>query len=122
MRSYQLTEIGMALQNEATAMQDELSSLTPAMLQDGSWRGKHFRRYNIGLPPRLVAGYRNPYRRFLDKTKQTLLALGFEEMRGSLVENEFWNMDALFMPQFHPARAHPRCLFCARANPCSTTS
>ena len=25
-------------------------------------------------------------------------------MRGSLVETEFWNMDALFMPQFHPAR------------------
>jgi phenylalanyl-tRNA synthetase alpha chain len=25
-------------------------------------------------------------------------------MRGPLVENEFWDMDALFMPQFHPAR------------------
>src|SRR5207247_10913798 len=30
--------------------------------------------------------------------------MGFEEMRGGLIENEFWNMDALFMPQFHPAR------------------
>ena len=26
-------------------------------------------------------------------------------MRGELVETEFWDMDALFMPQFHPARA-----------------
>ena len=26
-------------------------------------------------------------------------------MRGPLVESEFWNMDALYMPQFHPARA-----------------
>ncbi|MEZ4731950.1 MAG: phenylalanine--tRNA ligase subunit alpha [Caldilineaceae bacterium] len=103
-RSYRLTPVGVALQEQATAAKDELSRLTPAMLQDGSWQGKRFRRYNIGLPPRLVAGYRNPYRRFLDKTKQTLLALGFEEMRGSLLENEFWNMDALFMPQFHPAR------------------
>ncbi|MFO0731700.1 MAG: hypothetical protein U0361_12070 [Nitrospiraceae bacterium] len=25
-------------------------------------------------------------------------------MRGLLVETEFWNMDALFMPQLHPAR------------------
>jgi len=25
-------------------------------------------------------------------------------MRGPLVESEFWNSDALFMPQFHPAR------------------
>src|SRR5262249_19036964 len=27
-----------------------------------------------------------------------------EEMTGSLVETEFWDMDALFLPQFHPAR------------------
>ncbi|MFZ4661051.1 MAG: phenylalanine--tRNA ligase subunit alpha, partial [Caldilineaceae bacterium] len=103
-RSYRLTAVGLALREQASTAKEEISRLTPAMLQDGSWQGKRFRRYNIGLPPRLVAGYRNPYRRFLDKTKQTLLALGFEEMRGSLVENEFWNMDALFMPQFHPAR------------------
>lgn len=103
-RSYRLTSLGVTLREQADAALDELSQLTPAMLQDGSWQGKRFRRYNIGLPPRLIAGYRNPYRRFLDKTKQTLLGLGFEEMRGSLVDNEFWNMDALFMPQFHPAR------------------
>jgi phenylalanyl-tRNA synthetase alpha chain len=103
-RQYRLTESGAALRAGASAAQDEISRLTPAMLKDGSWQEKRFRRYSIGLPPRLVAGYRNPYRRFLDQTKQTLLSLGFEEMRGSLVENEFWNMDALFMPQFHPAR------------------
>jgi phenylalanyl-tRNA synthetase alpha chain len=103
-RQYRLTPQGSELRAEAAAAQNEISRLTPAMLKDGSWREKRFRRYSIGLPPRLVAGYRNPYRRFLDQTKQTLLALGFEEMRGSLVENEFWNMDALFMPQFHPAR------------------
>jgi len=104
-RSYRLTTRGVALREQAAAVQDEISQLTPAMLQDGSWRGRRFRRYNIGLPPRLVAGSRNSYRRFLDEAKQTLLGLGFAEMRGSLVENEFWNMDALFMPQFHPARA-----------------
>lgn len=103
-RSYQLTPAGFALREQAVVAKDEISRLTPMMLKEGSWQGKRFRRYNIGLPPRLIAGARNPYRRFLDRTKQTLLGLGFEEMRGSLVENEFWNMDALFMPQFHPAR------------------
>lgn len=103
-RQYRFTEQGASLRAAAASTQDELSRLTSTMLKDGSWQGKTFRRYNIGLPPRLVAGYRNPYRRFLDQAKQTLLGLGFEEMRGSLVENEFWNMDALFMPQFHPAR------------------
>lgn len=103
-RQYRQTPLGQALRGAAAGVQDELSRLTPDMLKDGSWEGKRFRRYSIGLPPRLVAGYRSPYRRFLDQTKQKLLGLGFEEMRGSLVENEFWNMDALFMPQFHPAR------------------
>ncbi len=103
-RQYRLTAQGQQMLSSAARVQDEISRLTPAMLKDGSWEGKRFRRYSIGLPPRLVAGYRSPYRRFLDQTKQTLLGLGFEEMRGSLVENEFWNMDALFMPQFHPAR------------------
>jgi phenylalanyl-tRNA synthetase alpha chain len=103
-RQYRLTDLGASLRAGASAAQDEISRLTPAMLKDGSWQEKRFRRYSIGLPPRLVAGYRSPYRRYLDHAKQTLLSLGFEEMRGSLVENEFWDMDALFMPQFHPAR------------------
>jgi phenylalanyl-tRNA synthetase alpha chain len=103
-RRYRLTPVGWALRQQASAARDEISRLTPAMLRDGSWQGKRFRRYNIGLPPRLVTGARNPYRRFLDKLKQTLLSLGFEEMVGPLVESEFWDMDALFMPQFHPAR------------------
>jgi len=41
---------------------------------------------------------------FLDDLRQKLLSMGFTEMVGSLVENEFWNNDALFMPQFHSAR------------------
>ncbi len=103
-RQYRLSALGAGLRQAAAGVEDEISRLTAQMLKDGSWKGRRFRRYSIGLPPRLVAGYRNPYRRFLDQTKQTLLGLGFEEMRGTLVENEFWDMDALFMPQFHPAR------------------
>src|SRR5690606_5010227 len=63
-----------------------------------------FRPYNIGVNPQPVVGRRDPYREFLDTVKTKLLALGFEEMTGSLVETEFWDMDALFLPQFHPAR------------------
>ena len=75
------------------------------MLKDGSWKEKAFRKYNISLrPPRRDAGRKHPYREFLDFTKYKLVSMGFEEMRGPLVEAEFWNNDALYMPQFHPAR------------------
>lgn len=83
----------------------EISQLTPEMLKDGSWRDKKFRKYNITLsPPRIIAGRKHPYREFLDFVKYKLIGMGFKEMRGPIVECEFWNMDALYMPQFHPAR------------------
>ena len=84
---------------------DETGTLTPQMLETGSWKGKRFRSYNVKIPPtRLTVGRTNPYAQFLENVKDKLASLGFEEFDGSLVETEFWNSDALFMPQFHSAR------------------
>ncbi len=107
-RTYRLTESGkvvVAKIRERGAVAEEASALTPEMLKQGSWRNKKFRSYNIALnPPRTGIGRKHPYREFLDYVKDKFVSMGFEEMRGPLVENEFWDMDALFMPQFHPAR------------------
>src|SRR6185295_2751052 len=106
-RSFELTPEGKGIADHVShGLGEELSQLTPELLKDGSWRTKRFRKYSISLrPPRLAAGKRHPYREFLDGVKAKLVSMGFREMRGPLVETEFWNMDALYMPQFHPARA-----------------
>jgi phenylalanyl-tRNA synthetase alpha chain len=84
---------------------DETGALTPEMLETGSWKGKTFRSYNVQVPPtRLIPGRTNPYAKFLEEVKDRLVSLGFEEFDGPLVETEFRNSDALFMPQFHSAR------------------
>jgi phenylalanyl-tRNA synthetase alpha chain len=84
---------------------DEIGALTPEMLETGNWKNKAFRSYNVKTPPtRLTPGRSNPYAKFLEDVKDKLTSLGFEEFDGSLVETEFWNSDALFMPQFHSAR------------------
>ncbi|MFP3041283.1 phenylalanine--tRNA ligase subunit alpha [Treponema primitia] len=84
---------------------DEIGTLTPEMLESGAWKGKTFRSYNVKVPPtRLIVGRTNPYAKFLEDVKDKLSSLGFEEFDGPLVETEFWNSDALFMPQFHSAR------------------
>ena len=84
---------------------EEIGSLTPEMIADGSWKNKSFRSYNVNTPPsRVLLGRHNPYSLFLDSVKDKLVSLGFEEFDGPLVETEFWNCDALFMPQFHSAR------------------
>ena len=84
---------------------EELGSLTPKMIASGEWKNKTFRGYNIAVPPaRIILGRTNPYVSFLESVKDKLVSIGFEEFDGSLVETEFWNGDALFMPQFHAAR------------------
>ena len=84
---------------------NEIGTLTSQMLETGSWKGKAFRSYNVKTPPvRLTPGRMNPYAKFLENVKDKLASLGFEEFDGPLVESEFWNSDALFMPQFHAAR------------------
>ena len=106
-RTYGLQELGhaVALQIQKEGVREEATRLTPEMLKDGSWRQVRFRKYTIALKPaRIAAGKKHPYREFLDLVKAKLVSMGFEEMRGGLIENEFWNMDALFMPQFHLAR------------------
>ncbi|MFH2001153.1 MAG: phenylalanine--tRNA ligase subunit alpha [Planctomycetota bacterium] len=107
-RTFEFTDQGKAVAGEVEKKGltgEDLSKLTPEMLEDGSWRGKSFRRYSIDIaPPRTLAARKHPYRAFLDYVKFKLISMGFEEMEGPLVESEFWNMDALFMPQFHAAR------------------
>ena len=84
---------------------DEIGAVTSDLLEKGGWKTATFRPYNINSPTsRLIPGRRNPYVEFLDSVKDKLASLGFEEFDGSLVETEFWNGDALFMPQFHSAR------------------
>ena len=105
---YRLTAAGLevsALLKAQGAGEPEIGLITPELLQSGAWRQARFRAYNLSAPPqRVMLGRKNPYVEFLEELKDKLAALGFEEFDGPLVETEFWNCDALFMPQFHSAR------------------
>ncbi|MGI5173271.1 phenylalanine--tRNA ligase subunit alpha [Treponema sp. OMZ 840] len=83
----------------------EIGALSPKILATGEWKNASFRSYNISIPPaRVIPGRASAYVSFLESVKDKLASLGFEEFDGPLVETEFWNSDALFMPQFHAAR------------------
>lgn len=84
---------------------DEISKLSPNMIASGSWKNVKFKPYSMITRPRMLyAGRYNPYRNFVDHLKQKLVGLGFQEMKGPLLEQEFWNFDALFAPQDHSSR------------------
>lgn len=106
--TYALTELGLEVKKaviEANITGEEFGLLTPEMISSGSWKNGSFRPYGINAPTsRLIPGRHNAYGNYLQWVKDKLTSLGFEEFDGPLVENEFWNGDALFMPQFHSAR------------------
>ena len=105
---YALTAAGNEVREavlKANITGEEFGVLTPEMISSGSWKNGSFRPYGINAPTsRLIPGRHNPYGNYLQWVKDKLTSLGFEEFDGPLVENEFWNGDALFMPQFHAAR------------------
>lgn len=104
-RDYIITDLGLAVAEKLKKMPAMIGVLTPEMIKTGSWQGKKFRRYDVSAPvPKVYIGKKQPYKAFLDEVREELVAMGFEEMTGPLVETAFFNNDALFMPQDHPAR------------------
>lgn len=102
-RIVQITEAGTRA--VPTEIVKEVSSLTGEMILSGEWERVKLRSYNVSSPvPPVQPGKYHPYLRFLRMVKKKLVALGFREVVGPLVEPTFINCDCLFMPQDHPAR------------------
>ena len=83
----------------------EITQITPDLIIKGGWRNVRFQKYNIEAPVANVwPGKKHPYLSFLDEVRAKLVTLGFKEMTGTCVETAFFNFDALYTPQDHPAR------------------
>lgn len=99
-----LTDLGkkvaeMDLQEEVT------NRLTTGMLKKGDWKQTKFRAYDVEINvPQKYAGKKHFENEALEYIKSIWLDLGFTEMTGNYVQSAFWDLDALFTPQDHPAR------------------
>ena len=104
-RNIELTDLGWRMLREGVRIAEEVSELTPELITSERWKTVSFRKYNITAETSPSwPGKKQPYRQFLDDLKSKLVELGFKEMTGPTVELMFFNCDALFMPQDHPAR------------------
>ena len=82
-----------------------ISSLTPDIIKSGEWKNKKFRRYDIKINvPKIYPGKRHFVNQAINYAKKIWLDMGFKEMEGPIINTSFWNFDALFVPQDHPAR------------------
>jgi phenylalanyl-tRNA synthetase alpha chain len=104
-RTLKITDAGIALLDSGTTVRVERNTLTLDDIQSGRWREISLRKYDIGLPARIVYPAKtHPLRKIMEETRRAFLEMGFTEAVSPMVESAFWNFDALYQPQDHPAR------------------
>ena len=54
--------------------------------------------------PEVFVARTHPLRDIIDEIREIFVTLGFSEIYGNMAQPSFWNFDALFTPQDHPAR------------------
>ncbi len=105
LRILELTAKGKKLAEKGIKIIEEVSQLSSELIATGKWREIKLRKFNVTAPgPPIYPGKVHPLQQIIERAREIFLEMGFTEIRGPLVETAFWNFDALFQPQDHPAR------------------
>lgn len=101
-----LTDLGKAVAALGLdAGKASVGQLTHEILATGKWKEVELRPYDVNaFAPTPSGGRPHPLREMIDESRRIFLAMGFTEIDDDFVQSAFWNMDALFIPQDHPAR------------------
>lgn len=104
-RELELTEKGWAIIKKSLETIEEVTQLTPELIITKRWKNVKLTRFDVSAPgPTVYPGKMHPLQQIIKRAREIFLEMGFTEIRGPLVETAFWNFDALFQPQDHPAR------------------
>jgi len=116
-----ITSEGLALAAKGLDLREETGTLTRDQILSGSWKSANLRRYDVTkLPKKSYPGKIHPYQRIIQEMREILLEMGFTELYGDIVQQSFWNFDALFQPQDHPAREMQDTFYLKEAMPLPT--
>jgi len=100
-----LTEPGMKEIEKGIVLKEEISQLTPEIIIKQSWKNAEFKKFNIKTDVKDVyPGKKHFVNQALEYVRSIWIEMGFKEMKGPIVDTQFWVFDALFQPQDHPAR------------------
>jgi phenylalanyl-tRNA synthetase alpha chain len=104
-RELELTPKGRQRTQKGFETLIETSQLTPELIITGKWKEAKLRKFDVTVAgPKLYPSKIHPLQQIIQRAREIFLEMGFTEIRGPLVETAFWNFDALFQPQDHPAR------------------
>ena len=104
-RTWHLTKKASSIDVSELSEVETIGELTPEMLQTESWKGADFKPFDVTAPaPIPHGGRRHPMQSLIERIRSVFLEMGFSEIEGDYVQSAGWNMDALYIPQSHPAR------------------
>jgi len=104
-RTWKITPKGMAISSDDLKEVIQIAEITPELLQGDSWKGAEFRPYDVSLEASMPrSGKSHPMQSLIERIRSIFLEMGFSEIVDDYVQTAGWNMDALFIPQDHPAR------------------
>ena len=104
-RTWTLTPEGSSIDSNLLVETTMVNEITPELLQSDAWKDAEFRRFDVTLEsatPR--TGRSHPMQSLIERIRHIFLEMGFSEIVEDYVQTAGWNMDALFIPQDHPAR------------------
>ncbi|MCP4154576.1 MAG: phenylalanine--tRNA ligase subunit alpha [bacterium] len=83
----------------------EKNQLTSEDILSGNWENIKLRQYDVTLEAEKIYPAKiHPLQKLIQLVRKSFLEMGFTEVVSSQVESAFWDFDALFQPQDHPAR------------------
>ena len=104
-RTWKITPKGMAISSDDLKEVIQIAEITPELLQGDSWKNAEFRPYDVSLEASMPrSGKSHPMQSLIERIRSIFLEMGFSEIVDDYVQTAGWNMDALFIPQDHPAR------------------
>jgi phenylalanyl-tRNA synthetase alpha chain len=104
-REWKLTEKGINIPDKDLEEIELIGEITPEFLQKEGWENASYKEFDINADtPIPVGGRPHPMQSLIERIRSVFLEMGFSEIEGNYVQSAGWNMDALFIPQSHPAR------------------
>ncbi|MGC8969754.1 MAG: phenylalanine--tRNA ligase subunit alpha [Conexivisphaera sp.] len=85
--------------------EEVVTQLTPEDIATGRWRSLRLSRLDVVSPaPEVHPGRRHVISEYIRRVREIFVSMGFREISGGILQLSFWNFDALYTPQDHPAR------------------
>ena len=104
-RTWKITSDGKSIASSELEEVVKIAEITPELLQSEDWKNAEFRPYDVSLQAAVPrSGRSHPMQALIERIRSIFLKMGFSEIVDNYVQTAGWNMDALFIPQDHPAR------------------